>query len=79
MMQAYAPKSHRARVVAANNIFNAIFMVSSAIFTILILTVLKLDMKILFCITAILSAIFTSWLLLRLKPLVATTQNSLED
>ena len=32
MMQAYSPRSHRARVVAANNILNAAFMVSSAIF-----------------------------------------------
>lgn len=79
MMQAYAPKSHRARVVAANNIFNAIFMVSSAIFSIIILSILKIDIKILFCITAILSAIFSAWLLLRLKPLIATTQASLED
>lgn len=79
MMQAYAPKSHRARVVAANNIFNAIFMVSSAIFSILILSILKIDIKILFCITAVLSAIFSTWLLIRLKPLIATTQVSLED
>ncbi len=79
MMQAYAPKSHRARVVAANNIFNAIFMVSSAIFSIIILSILKIDIKILFCITAVLSAIFSIWLLTRLKPLVATTQVSLED
>ena len=79
MMQAYAPKSHRARVVAANNIFNAIFMVSSAIFSIIILSILKIDIKVLFCITAILSAIFSVWLLLRLKPLIATTQVSLED
>ena len=79
MMQAYAPRSHRARVVAANNIFNAIFMVSSAIFSIIILSILKIDIKILFCITAILSAIFSFWLLARLKPLAATTQVSLED
>lgn len=79
MMQAYAPSTHRARVVAANNIFNAIFMVSSAIFSIIILSILKIDIKILFCITAILSAIFSFWLLARLKPLAATTQVSLED
>ena len=79
MMQAYAPKSHRARVVAANNIFNAIFMVCSAIFSIIILSILKIDIKILFCITAILSAIFSIWLLLRLKPLTASTHIFLED
>lgn len=79
MMQAYSPRSHRARVVAANNILNAIFMVSSAVFSILILSVLKIDLKILFSITAVLSAIFTIWLLLKLKPMLDTAQDSLED
>ncbi len=41
MMQAYSPRSHRARVVAANNILNAVFMVSSAIFSIIILSIFK--------------------------------------
>jgi len=79
MMQAYAPRSHRARVVAANNILNAIFMVSSAIFSIIILSVLSINIKILFCITAILSAIFSIWLLTRLKFLLKTAHVSLED
>ncbi len=79
MMQAHSPRSHRARVVAANNILNAVFMVSSAIFSIIILSVLEFDLKILFCITAVLSAIFTFWLLLRLKPLINSAQASLED
>ena len=79
MMQAYSPCSHRARVVAANNIMNAVFMVSSAIFSIIILSILKFDLKILFCITAVLSGIFTLWLLLRLKPMINSAQASLED
>lgn len=79
MMQAYSPRSHRARVVAANNILNAVFMVSSAIFSIIILSILKIDIKILFSITAVLSAIFSSWLLLRLKPLLKNTSIALED
>ena len=70
---------HRARVVAANNILNAIFMVTSAIFSIIVLSILNIDMKILFCITAILSAIFSIWLLIRIKPLLKTAQLSLED
>lgn len=78
MMQAYSPRSHRARVVAANNILNAVFMVSSAIFSIIILSILKIDIKILFCITAVLSAIFSIWLLRRLKPMLKTAQDSLE-
>lgn len=77
MMQAYAPKSHRARVVAANNILNAIFMVTSAIFSIIILSVLKIDLKILFCITAVLSAVFTIILLRQLKVKLAARQNTL--
>ncbi|WP_180036875.1 MULTISPECIES: MFS transporter [unclassified Acinetobacter] len=79
MMQAYSPRSHRARVVAANNILNAIFMVSSAIFSIIILSVLQIDLKILFCITAVLSAIFTIWLLFKLKSMLDTAADSLED
>ncbi|ANF81899.1 acyltransferase [Acinetobacter sp. NCu2D-2] len=79
MMQAYSPRSHRARVVAANNILNAIFMVSSAIFSIVILSVLKLDLKILFCITAVLSGLFTLILLIKLKPMMKTAKADLED
>ncbi|WP_160241222.1 MFS transporter [Acinetobacter indicus] len=79
MMQAYSPRSHRARVVAANNILNAIFMVSSAIFSIIILSVLQIDLKILFCITAVLSAIFTIWLLFKLKSMLDTAAAPLED
>ena len=79
MMQAYSPRSHRARVVAANNILNAVFMVSSAIFSILILSILKIDIKILFIITAVLSAFFSIWLLKRLQPLLANAPHTLED
>lgn len=79
MMQTFAPTSHRARVVSANNILNAVFMVSAALFSILILSVLKLDLKMLFNITAVLSAVFTLLLLTRLKPQIATTPYSLED
>ena len=79
MMQAYSPRSHRARVVAANNILNAVFMVSSAIFSIIILSILKLDIQILFSLTAIFSAIFCIWLLRRLKTLLNTAHPTLED
>ena len=79
LMQAYSPRSHRARVVAANNIFNAIFMVASAIFSILILSVLHLDMKFLFCMTAIFSAFFCYVLLRKINPLLQQTPNALED
>ncbi|ALF60459.1 MFS transporter [Psychrobacter urativorans] len=66
-MQAYAPKSHRARIVGANNIFNAIFMVSSAIFAIVLLNSLKLSLPQLFLITGVLNIIFGIFLFLKLN------------
>ncbi|MBS9778999.1 MAG: MFS transporter [Moraxellaceae bacterium] len=66
-MQAYSPKSHRARIVGANNIFNALFMVSSAVFAIVILTVLELGIPTLFLITAGFNVIFSIFLLTKLK------------
>lgn len=79
MMQAYSPRSHRARIVAGNNILNAVFMVSSAIFSMIVLSILAIDIKILFCITAILNAIFSIWLLKKIKPMLKTAHVSLED
>ncbi|MBF7687108.1 MFS transporter [Acinetobacter sp. EC24] len=79
LMQAYSPRSHRARVVAANNIFNAIFMVASALFSIVILSVFKIDMTILFCITAIFSACFCFWLIRKIQPLLTQKSTTVED
>ena len=61
MMQAYSPRSHRARVVAANNILNAVLWFLLQFFN-LNLKCFKIDIKILFIITAVLSAIFSIWL-----------------
>lgn len=66
-MQAYSPASHRSRIVGANNIFNALFMVISAIFAILILTVLKLDLAELFLIVSLANALFGIFLYKKLK------------
>lgn len=66
-MQAYAPVDYRSRVVGANNIFNAIFMVVSAIFAILILAVIKLNLPQLFAISALLNLGFGIYLYLKLK------------
>ncbi|TXD98235.1 MFS transporter [Psychrobacter frigidicola] len=66
-MQAYAPKSHRARVVGANNIFNAIFMVTSAIFAIVILNTLKMSLPQLFLITGVLNIAFGLFLYTKLN------------
>ncbi|MBF7682537.1 MFS transporter [Acinetobacter sp. B5B] len=79
LMQAYSPRSHRARVVAANNIFNAIFMVASALFSMIILSLLKIDMTILFCITAVFSAFFCFWLIRRIQPLLIQKSMTVED
>lgn len=67
LMQAYAPVSHRARVIGANNIFNALFMVTSAIFAIIILNVLKLTLPQLFLITGMLNLVFGVFLFLKLR------------
>lgn len=66
-MQAYAPKSHRARVIGANNIFNAIFMVTSAIFAIIALSALQLSLPQLFLITGVLNVGFGTFLYLKLN------------
>ncbi|WP_432480668.1 MFS transporter [Moraxella sp. ZY200743] len=57
-MQAYAPISHRSRIVGTNNIFNAIFMVGSAIFSIIMLSQLGLSLPMLFFVSGILNALF---------------------
>lgn len=61
-MQAYAPVSHRSRVVGVNNIFNALFMVGSAIFSIVILAVLGLSLPQLFLLAGLLNAMFGAFL-----------------
>ncbi len=66
-MQAYAPKSHRARIVGANNIFNAIFMVTSAIFAIVVLNTLKMSLPQLFLVTGILNIVFGVFLYTKLN------------
>lgn len=66
-MQAYAPKSHRARIVGANNIFNAIFMVTSAIFAIVVLNTLNMSLPQLFLITGVLNIVFGVFLYTKLN------------
>jgi MFS family permease len=67
MMQAKSPETQRARIVAANNIFNAIFMVTAAIFCIIVLSSLQLTLLHLFNITAILSAVVTGLLVVKIR------------
>jgi MFS family permease len=70
-MQAQSPETHRARIIAANNILNALFMVVSAIIAIVVLSIIKLTLGSLFLFTAILSALVCSLTLTKLKRLAA--------
>lgn len=66
-MQSYAPISHRSRVVGANNIFNALFMVVSAIFAIVVLTKLQMTLPQLFLIAGMINAFFGVFLYIKLN------------
>lgn len=66
-MQAYAPESHRARVVGANNIFNALYMVGSAVFAIVCLAVIKMTLPMLFAVVGVLNVLVGIWVFTKLK------------
>ncbi len=63
-LQADSPVSFRARVIAANNIMNALFMVVSSFASVLILSFLQRSIPELFLVTAVISA-FVSLLVIR--------------
>lgn len=63
-IQTHAERSHQSRVIAANNIMNAMFMVVSAIFSLWIFS-LGFNIPQLFLITALLSALVIIYLCLR--------------
>lgn len=67
LMQAYAPESHRARVIGANNIFNALFMVTSAIFAIVCLSVLKMPLPMLFAVVGMINVLIGIFLIKKLN------------
>lgn len=66
-MQAYSPEESRARIIGANNVLNAVFMVGSAIFSIICLTVLKVTLPMLFAIVGVLNLVMGIWLYIKLK------------
>lgn len=66
-MQAHAPVSHRSRIVGANNIFNAIFMVASAVFCIVMLNNLMLSLPQLFLASGAINLLFGAFLYLKLR------------
>lgn len=62
LIQARTAPHERSRVVAANNILNALFMVISAVFAILVLTVLGLSIPQLFLAVSLLNVLVTGWI-----------------
>jgi MFS family permease len=64
LIQSRAQKTHQSRVIAANNIMNALFMVVSAVFAMLIFK-LGLNIPQLFLITALMNALVIIYLCLR--------------
>jgi hypothetical protein len=62
LIQARSEPSHRARIIAGNNIVNAFLMVLSAALAIIILSVFKRSISELFLTTAILSAIVSIYI-----------------
>lgn len=64
LIQARTEKSHQSRVIAANNILNALFMVASAGFSVLVFNQ-GYDIPQLFIITAITNLVVASYLCLR--------------
>jgi len=62
LIQARSEPSHRARIIAGNNIVNAFLMVLSAALAILVLSVFERSISELFLVTAILSAIVSIYI-----------------
>lgn len=62
LIQSRTPLQERSRVVAANNILNALFMVVSAIVSILFLTVFGFSIPQLFLAVAVLNVLVASWI-----------------
>ena len=68
-LQEQSPETHRARIIAANNILNALFMVVSAVISIVVLSMLKLSLATLFLFTALLNALLRFFVLNKLRRL----------
>ena len=62
LIQARTAEDQRARVIASNNILNALFMVVSAIFTIVLLSVLKLSIPQLFLVVSLLNVLVNAYI-----------------
>lgn len=64
LIQARTPREERSRVVAANNILNALFMVVSAVVSILFLSVAGLSIPQLFLAVALFNVVVAGWIFL---------------
>lgn len=62
LIQSRSVSQERSRVIAANNILNALFMVVSAIFAIVLLTVVGLTIPQLFLTVALLNVLVAGWI-----------------
>ncbi len=62
LVQTRSEPTHRARVIAGNNILNALFMVTASLLTMLLLNVFKISLPGLLALTAILSAIVSLYI-----------------
>src|SRR3990167_1844912 len=62
LIQSRTPENERARVIAANNILNALFMVVSAIVSILLLSVAKLSIPELFLVVSLLNVAVNAYI-----------------
>jgi small neutral amino acid transporter SnatA (MarC family) len=65
LIQSRTPAQERARVIAANNILNALFMVVSAIVSIVLLSLLKLSIPQLFLVVSLLNGLMSACLFRR--------------
>ena len=65
LIQSRTAQQFRTRVIAANNILNALFMVIAALVAMLLLGVLGLDIPALFGVVALLGGIINGWLFYR--------------
>ena len=68
-LQEKSPETHRARIIASNNILNALFMVVSAVISIVVLSILELSLASLFLFTALLNAVVCFFVLKKLRQL----------
>jgi 1-acyl-sn-glycerol-3-phosphate acyltransferase len=61
LIQARSPETHRARIIATNNILNALFMIVSSLMVIALQTLFQLSVPEIFLVTALLNILVVSY------------------